>query len=135
MKVRTLKRVSTIINGKRVTLNKGDEADITDDKLLNECKEKGLIEIVSFEDLKKSSDVDTNLNLNNDLEGKKISKDEEVEEYLGREDLEKMKKIELVEYGASIGINLDEDNLKDDLVNAIDDYINLTLEEEENENI
>ncbi len=132
MKIKVLKRVSTIINGERVTLNKGDEADITDEKLLNECKEKGLIEIVSTEDLDKSSYMDTNIN-EEDENIDYLEDDEDVVYYLTPEEISKLKtKDDIIQYGEEIGLEgLNDSYKREELEDMVNAYIeNLTGEDE-----
>lgn len=124
MKIKVLKRVSTIINGERVTLNKGDEVDFTDEKLLNECKEQGLIEIVS--------NVDTNIN-EEDKNIDYLEDDEDVVYYLTPEEISKLKtKDDIIQYGEEIGLEgLNDSYKREELEDMVNEYIeNLTGEDE-----
>lgn len=128
MKYLVKKRFKALIAGENMVCKVGELVELDDQKLIKECKEKGLIQNVSimdtntdftdeeFEELEANDDF-------NEFEGDdefEEDNDDENVEYLSLEEIKKLKsKNDVIEYGQKLGLYELNDNFSRDELNEM----------------
>lgn len=128
MKYLVKKRFKVLIAGENMVCKVGELVELDDQKLIKECKEKGLIQNVpimdtntdladdEFEELEANDDFDE---FEGDDEFEEDNDDENVE-YLSLEEIKKLKsKNDVIEYGQKLGLYELNDNFSRDVLNEM----------------